>query len=389
MDPIAFSQINHFILHKQHLTHASKTESTVQIVKDLYGLQSTGTFEPYVYLFSRNDNFKKEELDTLLYENKELIKIRGMRNTLFIVPIEDAPIIHNATNYLKESRFDGFFTHSDYTRDEYFDLESKILQVLKEESLITTDIKKRLSTDRNISIIISLMCDKLLLVRDQPPKGWKDRRNKYALMKNLYPDLNFEGIEEQEAINNLIYKYIEAYGPVTEEDIAWWGGLTKTSTRKALEFNKKKIERLTISDSEYFVIKSDIELLEKFTPPTSPNINFIANLDPYLMGYKKRERFIKSEIYDFVFDRSGNGTTTILLNGEVIGIWDFQDKPEPIIKFLLFEKPKESVMNEIKKQATQIGQFILEQEVKIHECSNPLPLTKRTAGTFIRPLKEC
>ena len=107
------------------------------------------------------------------------------------------------------------------------------------------------------------------------------------------------------------------------------------------------------------------------------------------MGYKRRERFIKSDIYDFVFDRSGNGTTSILLNGEVMGIWDFQDKPEPTIKFLLFERPKESIVNEIKNQARKIGQFILEQEVKIKECTNPVPLTKRSAGTFMRPLKEC
>ena len=124
-------------------------------------------------------------------------------------------------------------------------------------------------------------------------------------------------------------------------------------------------------------------------PPKSPIINFIANLDPYLMGYKRRERFIKSEIYNFVFDRSGNGAMSILLNGEVIGIWDFQDKPEPVIKFLLFEKPKNDIINEIKKRASQIGKFILEQEVKVQECTNPLPLTKRTAGTFMRPLKEC
>ena len=388
MDSITYPRINHFILHKQHLTQESKTDNTTQIIRDIY-LQSTGTFEPYVYLFSRKANFKKEELDALLYETRDLIKIRGMRNTLFIVPIEDAPIIHNATNYLKESRFEGFFTHTDFTRDEYFTLESQILQVLHEKSLITTDIKKRISTDRNISIIISLMCDKLLLVRDQPPKGWKDRRNKYALMKDLYPDLNFEGIGEQDAINNLVYKYIQAYGPVTEEDIAWWGGLTKTSTRKALEFNKNNLENIIISDSEYFILKSDIKLLEKVNPPKSPLINFIANLDPYLMGYKKRERFIKPDIYDFVFDRSGNGTTTILLNGEVIGIWDFQDKPEPKIKYLLFEKPKGKILDEIKKHASQMGQFILEQEVKIQECTDPLPLTKRSAGTFMRPLKEC
>ena len=312
-----------------------------------------------------------------------------MRNTLFIAPVEYAPIMHTATTYLKDNRFDGFFTYTDFTREEYYDLESKINDVLTKDSLITTEIKKRIDTNRNISIIISLMCDKLLLVRDQPPKGWKDRRNTYTLMKNNYPNLDFEGIEEQKAINNLVYKYIDAYGPVIEDDIAWWGGLTKTSTRNAIKFNKNNIEQFSSSDSVYYIMRSDLDNLRQLKSPKSPNINLLANLDPYLMGYKNRERFINPDIYDFVFDRSGNATTTILLDGVVIGIWDFETKPQPKVKFLLFNQVDNEVLSEIKRQAKVIGKFILEQEVQIQQCKNPLPLTKRSAGTFMRPLKNC
>jgi hypothetical protein len=389
MNSIDNASINQLILHKQHLTQESKKDDIVQLIKGLCGLQATGTFEPYVYLFCRKNEFKKEELDNQLYNLKNLIKIRAMRNTLFIIPVEYAPMMHTATNYLKENRFDGFFTYTDFTREEYRDLESKIYDILEKDSLIATEIKKRINTSRNISIIISLMCDKLLIVRDRPPKGWKDRRNTYTLMKNNYPNLNFEEIEEQEAINNLVYNYIDAYGPVTEDDIAWWCGLTKTSTRKALESSKIAIRKSRISNSDYCVLPSDLEKLEKLKFPKTPVINLLANLDPYLMGYKNRERFITPDIYEFVFDRSGNATTTILLNGVVIGIWDFETKPKPKVKFLLFNHITDQIINEIKRQAKLIGKFMLEQEVLIQQCTEPLPLTKRSAGTFMRPLKNC
>lgn len=312
-----------------------------------------------------------------------------MRNTLFIIPKEDAPIMHNATNFLKENRFDGFFTHSDFTRMEYNELESKILQVLKKESLIAADIKKRISSDRNISIIISLMCDKLLLVRDKPPKGWKDRRNTYALMKNSFPDLNFDDLEEIEAIQSLVLKYIKSYGPVTEQDITWWTGLTRTKARRVIETLQSQLQIISISEDIYFIDNSDIEVLKNLSVPKDPVINLLANLDPYLMGYKNRKRFINHDIYDYVFDRSGNATTTILLNGIVIGIWDFQTKPEPTVKILLFQEITKDILKVIKKQANLIGEFILEQDITIQECKNPIPLTKRSAGTFMRPLKNC
>ena len=389
MSYLTYENINQLIILKQHLTSNSKIDDIIQISKDLCGLQATGTFEPYVYLFSRTNRFQKEDLEKQWYVTKNLIKIRGMRNTLFIIPKEDAPIMHNATNFLKENRFDGFFTHSDFTRMEYNELESKILQVLKKESLIAADIKKRISSDRNISIIISLMCDKLLLVRDKPPKGWKDRRNTYALMKNSFPDLNFDDLEEIEAIQSLVLKYIKSYGPVTEQDITWWTGLTRTKARRVIETLQSQLQIISISEDIYFIDNSDIEVLKNLSVPKDPVINLLANLDPYLMGYKNRKRFINHDIYDYVFDRSGNATTTILLNGIVIGIWDFQTKPEPTVKILLFQEITKDILKVIKKKANLIGEFILEQDITIQECKNPIPLMKRSAGTFMRPLKNC
>jgi len=389
MDRFPKESVNHYILEKHHLTNDFKVDDILKITNDLCGLQATGTFEPYVYLFSRKKGFRKEELDKELYKTKSLLKVRGMRNTMFIVPKNDAPLIHNATNYLKENRFEGFFNYSDFTRIEYNELETKILQVLKNESLIATDIKKRIGSDRNISIIISLMCDKLLLVRDKPPKGWKDRRNTYSLMKYNFPDLNFQNVEEIKSIQSLILRYIKSYGPVTEQDITWWTGFTKTKVKNAIDSIQLHIERINLFDEIHYIEKLDLESLKNISPQKTQIINLLANLDPYLMGYKNRKRFINDEIYDFVFDRSGNATTTILLDGTVIGIWDFQSKPDPIVKILLFENQTKEILNDIKKQAKIMGEFILEQGVKIKECSNPEPLTKRSAGTFMKPLKNC
>ena len=103
MNSIDHATINQLILHKQHLTQESKQDDIIQIIKDLCGLQATGTFEPYVYLFCRKKDFKKEELDYQLYALKNLIKIRAMRNTLFISPLDYAPMMHTATNYHNSS----------------------------------------------------------------------------------------------------------------------------------------------------------------------------------------------------------------------------------------------------------------------------------------------
>ena len=55
-------------------------------------------------------------------------------------------------------------------------------------------------------------------------------------------------------------------------------------------------------------------------------------LDPYLMGYKDRERYLDPRFKDFVFDRSGNVTNTIVETQnpiKTIKQTTYVEKPEP------------------------------------------------------------
>jgi len=118
-------------------------------------------------------------------------------------------------------------------------------------------------------------------------------------------------------------------------------------------------------------------------------INLLPSLDPYLMGYKDRERYLNPKYYNYVFDRSGNATSTILLNGEVIGVWDIAEKAEPVVKLFLFEEVRKTVLDDIHIMGRKMGKFITERKVQVKECSSMVPLTRRTAGGFMTPLRDC
>ena len=106
------------------------------------------------------------------------------------------------------------------------------------------------------------------------------------------------------------------------------------------------------------------------------------------MGYKERDRYLDSKNYNYIFDRAGNATSTILLNGETIGVWDVYEKPSPIVKLFLFEGVQNEVLKDIHSMAKKIGKFIMEKEVQIKECDSMTPLTRRKAGGVMSPLKD-
>ena len=391
MNPLKLELINQFVLQKQHLSTDSKINDIVQIAEDLCGLHATGTMEPYLTLFARTGNFEKSSLEKELYWNRTLGRIRCMRKTLFIHTKEMIPIAYAATKHIIEQYFTKFFEVYDISEADYQEYSKEIVKILEENELPTSEVKNRLNGYKKTSQLLGLMCDQGILIRGTPVKGWRDRRNNYALFLKYFPDINLEQYSESDAISILVKKYLKTYGPSTEKDISWWCGIGKRKVRAELDKIEDEIEKVNIIglDHEYLMLKSDLKKLGKIAPLKKNLVILLPMLDPYIMGYKDRERYIDAEHYYYAFDRSGNVTTTIILEGRIIGVWDVVEKPEPIIKTFLFKDINDDVKRLLQIKANTLGKFITEKDVVVKECKNMEPLTERTAGNFMTPLKNC
>jgi hypothetical protein len=390
METIKLDHVNKFVLAKHHLLEDTRIDDIVQIADDLCGLHSTELTTSYLSLFVRAKNFKKENLERKLYLDKSLARIRGMRRTLFIETLEFIPIIYAATSFIIERSFEKFMEFHKVSLKEYQEVSQKISRILKEGELSASDIRKNLNSTSNIPAIIQVMCNRGLLIRGKPIKNWKDRRNKYAIFKEYFPNVDLTKFDENTAIKKLVEKYIKTYGPVTDTDISWWTGLTKTQIKNALKSNESQYERVKISKLEknYLMVKEDKDYLIDNPISGEDSLVLLPRLDPFPMGYKERERYINTKNYNKVFDRSGNITSTIFLDGIAIGVWDIEEKPEPVVKFHLFRSIENQLLEEIYSKSKAVGEFFFDKKVNIKKCDKMTPLTERTAGGFMTPLKN-
>ncbi|MCX9077984.1 MAG: winged helix DNA-binding domain-containing protein, partial [Candidatus Methanoperedens sp.] len=264
-------------------------------------------------------------------------------------------------------------------------------KIIRGRGLTTKDIKKELGTALNVSLIVNLMCDQGLLIRGIPKAGWKSNIHTYYPFYDYFSDLDVNAENEANARNLIVKQYLASFGPVTENDITWWTGFPKGEIRRIIENLRDHIIQLEISntDGDYFLLNSDEKPLETVGLSTKQTVNLLPVLDPYIMGYKERKRYLDYNYYDKVFDFNGNATSTILVDGKIIGVWDFVKEKKPFIKIYFFEKLESNVLTEVFCSAEKIGRFIIEREVEIKECKSMVPLTHRTAGGFMSPLKEC
>jgi len=131
----------------------------------------------------------------------------------------------------------------------------------------------------------------------------------------------------------IVERLLWTFGPATEDDIVWWLGSTKGAVRSALA----AVEALgvTLDDSTTgWVLPDDTADLEA-APAGEPWVALLPTLDPTTMGWRGRGRgfHLDPAHVPYLFDRAGNGGTTVWVDGRIVGCWvqGEDERVEPIL----------------------------------------------------------
>jgi len=370
-----------YVLHKHHLLKGSQAESVLQVVNDIIALHATSAATPYLSLFARMKNFKKEYLDKDFYLKRNLVRLQAMRGTLFITTTESAPILFQATK-ISDPHLLKWLSKWGISASEYSELAEKLNDVLKGSGGTLHEIKKALprgmvktvafrtgkTTYRgtNINTILYAMTHKGIVISEKGAETFRTTKvNRFWLFKEVYPNLNLDSVESKEAKTLLVKRYIKAFGPVTEEDIAWWTGLGKTDIGKALITIGKELLSVGISGfkNDYFMLETDYEQFTKFKPLKTRSVSLLPYEDPYTKGYKIRDRLIDRE-YEKKAYVGGGVQPTVLLNGKIAGTWNGNiEEGKGPIKLRFFQQPEKDVEKEVRQKAKALGRLITDKEV--------------------------
>jgi hypothetical protein len=280
------------------------------------------------------------------------------------------------------------------SRELYDEMSPAILVMLEGQERTAPAIKASLGAmaqDVDVSALLYLMCDQGLLIRGRPARGWRDKTHHYAPFRAYFPDVDLHRYSEAEAISLLVRRYLAAFGPATETDLVWWMGLGKTKARRALDALGEEVATVSLPGfaSASIMLRSDHVLLGRQDFAPAPVVNLLPPLDPYLMGYKERARYLNSDHADRIFDRAGNATSTILVDGRVVGVWDFAEGDPPELRFLLLETIEDDLLEQVRAEAQRLGEFLADGGTVVRRCDLMVPLTERTMGSFLSPLKGC
>ncbi len=310
----------------------------------MVGLHATDPATVYLAVFARmahgDPGAEPEAIGRTLYDERALVRMLGMRRTMFVEPVELVPIVHAACareNAAQQRRATIQMLAGAGTTDDparwLAEVEAETLQALDERGEATaTELSAAVPRLREqipfgqgkawggtigmSTRVLLVLAAEGRIVRARPRGTWISSQYRWTAMESWLPGGLIEMPTEPARVE-LIRRWLRAFGPGTEADIRWWTGWTLGVVRRALaELGAVEVE---LDGGTGLVLADDVEpAADGAAAP--PWVALLPALDPTVMGWAGRDWYLGGH-RRMLFDTNGNAGPTIWWDGRVVGGW--------------------------------------------------------------------
>jgi hypothetical protein len=283
-------------------------------VEQLVGLQAQSIAPPYYGLWSRLEPFDPHELGRMLTD-REAVRMTLMRGTVHLVTVRDALLLRPLVQVVVERSHNGAFGRRMGGAD-LGELERAVREELDGEALPARELGRRLvarGIGEDVEAIGNATRVHVPLVQ-VPPRGvWgKSGQAKYATLEAW----TGRSLEPNPSIDEVVLRYLTAFGPASVMDMQNWSGLTKL--RDA--FERLRARLVTFRDEagrELF----DLPDAPRPDPDVPAPVRFLGEYDNVLLGHADRRRIIPRDFPWSEMLAPGRWVSNFLVDGLLRGTW--------------------------------------------------------------------
>lgn len=157
----------------------------------------------------------------------------------------------------------------------------------------------------------------------------RDGEHTFALVEDwLGPVAVTRKHNEDEALAELLRRYLRAFGPASVYDFARWSGLGVREARRALTMNKDLLLQLAseAANGEEIVMLPEQEAWLEESHATGVDARLLPAYDSFLLGYADRGLVVPQEHAKQVHPGGGVINATVLVAGLAVGNWRLRRK---------------------------------------------------------------
>lgn len=312
---LTLRDLNRATLARQHLLERT-TLPVPAAIESLVGLQAQLPVAPYVGLWTRLHNFRREDLADRI-EDRTVVKATLMRTTLHLFTADD----YLRLRMTLQPALDRGFEISK-RRDQNVDYDQILAAAepfIAEQPRTFAEISAKLSElvpDGDVGAMRYAVRMRLPLVQVPIQSGWSYPGNpKFALAAQWLG----QPIPDGEPLRTLVFRYLAAFGPATVADFQTWSGFVKL--KEAIEKLKPELRIYQDEQGRELLDLPDMPLPDADTPAP---VRFLPEFDNLLLSHNKRTRIVSDDYHTRVFLSGLRIAATFLVDGFVRGVWKIE-----------------------------------------------------------------
>ncbi|MBV9543175.1 MAG: AlkZ family DNA glycosylase [Chloroflexi bacterium] len=357
---------------RHRLAYECAADTPIQVAESLVALHATDASTVFLSVRARMRQPTPSALERALYDDKQLVRMLGMRRTMFVVPLELMPVVSSACTQAiaaqERKRTIELLERAGITDDatRWLDeAESETLAAFtrRDEALAAELSREVPRLNERIRMaqgkayegwlsmstrVLFLLSAEGKLVRGRPRGTWTSSQHRWARTDTWLPSLPAE-VPKQQAQAELLRRWLQSFGPGTLTDLRWWTGLGAREIQQALaQLNTCEVD---LDGAPGVMLRDDVEPIDQ----SAAWVALLPALDPTPMGWASRDWFL-GEYGPHLFDRSGNIGPTVWCNGKIIGGWAQRKSGEVVFK--LFEDVGRELVHEVERQASELANWL-------------------------------
>jgi hypothetical protein len=334
---------------RHRLGTATQASSAVDVARDLVGLHATDPSSVFLAAAARMKAPRVDAIERDLYEQRSLVRMLGMRRTVFVLPVELAAIVQAACTKaiaVRERRRLVQLLEQAGIADASRWLErvgNATVQALAKEGDATAaqlaaavpDLRTKLHLAQGkayearpnvTSFVLMRLAADGRIVRGRPNGAWTTNQYSWATLESWLPRGLGDWAPDRAQVE-LARRWLAAFGPAPANDLRWWTGWTAGEVKRALtEIGPEEVD---IDGIMGIALPGDT----KPAPRSEPCASLLPALDPTVMGWLDRRWFLGDHA-SVLFDRTGNAGPTVWWDGRVVGGWAQRKDGEVVFRLL-------------------------------------------------------
>ncbi len=326
----------------------TRAERPTDVAAALVALHSTDAATVFLSTRARVRDFEVAQLEAALYEGRTLVRMLGMRRTLWVVPRDLVSVVDAACTQVIAARerkrlagaleaggvADSASWLAERTEAALEALESRgeafTLDLTRADPRLAEKVrlgagKWQIEASAG-SRLLPLLAAEGIVDGGRPGGCWANGLSRWSPMRAWVGE-ELPRSDPAAARAELLRRWLRAFGPATETDIRWWAGWTAREARAALA----AVPHVTVDldGATGYVLADDLEPTAKPAPWAA----LLPTLDPTTMGWKERAWYLGPH-GQTLFDSNGNAGPTVWWVGRVVGGWSQRKDGEMVWELL-------------------------------------------------------